>query len=117
MKRLSIVAIALLGGCVAEQPPLTNQIPRPAPDDPTPHGIAYVCEGRKEVSVVYAKNRASVTLDGRTWRLEYQPTDQGFRYADTTNEWAGRDDLVTLRENGGNARPLAFNCRPIKRTA
>ena len=54
---------------------LTTFIPRPAPDDPTPAGIAYLCDGRKEVSVVYAKNRASVTLDGRTWRMEYQPTD------------------------------------------
>ena len=44
-------------------------------------GIAYLCDGRKEVAVVYAKNRASVTLDGKTWRLEYQPTDQGFRYS------------------------------------
>jgi membrane-bound inhibitor of C-type lysozyme len=115
MKRLSIVVIALLAGCTAEPPPQTNLIPRPAPDDPTPQGIAYVCDGRKEVSVVYAKNRASVTLDGRTWRLEYQPTGNGFRYADATNEWAGRDDLATLRENGGSARPLAFNCRPTRR--
>lgn len=117
MKRLSIAAIVLLSACTAEQQPQTNLIPRPAADDPTPQGIAYLCDGRKEVSVVYAKNRASVTLEGRTWRLEYQPTDQGFRYADTTNEWAGRDDLATLRENGGNARPLAFNCRPTRRVA
>ncbi len=117
MKRLSIAAIALLCGCVAAEQPQTNLIPRPAADDPTPQGIAYICDGRKEVSVVYAKNRASVTLDGRTWRLEYQPTDQGFRYADTTNEWAGRDDLATLRDAGGSARPLAFNCRPTRRTA
>ena len=55
---------------------MTNPIPRPAPDDPTPPGIAYLCDGRKEVAVVYAKNRASVTLDGKTWRIEYQPTDQ-----------------------------------------
>ncbi|MDI1286867.1 MAG: MliC family protein [Reyranella sp.] len=116
MKRLSIIAIALLAGCTAEQQPQTNLIPRPAPDDPTPQGIAYLCDGRKEVAVVYAKNRASVTLDGRTWRLEYQATDQGFRYVDTTNEWAGRDDLATLREIGGSARPLAFNCRPNRRT-
>ena len=59
----------------------------------------------------------SVTLDGRTWRLEYQATDQGFRYVDTTNEWAGRDELATLREIGGSARPLAFNCRPNRRLA
>ena len=115
MKRLSIVAIALLGGCVAEQPPVTNLIPRPAPDDPTPQGIAYICDGRKEVEVVYAKNRASVTLDGKTWRLEFQPSDQGFRYVDTTNEWVGRDDLATLRANGSSGKPLAFNCRPSRR--
>ena len=114
MKRLSIVAIALLSGCVAEQPPVTNLIPRPAPDDPTPQGIAYICDGRKEVEVVYAKNRASVTLDGKTWRLEYQPTDQGFRYVDD-QRWAGRDDLATLRANGGSAKPLAFNYRPTRR--
>jgi membrane-bound inhibitor of C-type lysozyme len=117
MKRLSIVAIALLCSCTPEQKPQTSLIARPAPDDPTPQGIAYLCDGRKEVSVVYAKNRASVTLDNRTWRLEYQPTEQGFRYVDTANEWAGRDDLATLRENGGNAKPLAFNCRPIRRMA
>ena len=41
------------------------------------------------------------------------PADRhGFRYADTaTNGWA-RDDLASLREFGGTARPLAFNCRP-----
>ena len=117
MKRLSILAIALLCGCTDEQPPETSLIPRPAPDDPTPQRIASDCDGRKDVAVVYAKNRASVTLDGRTWRLEYQATDQGFRYVDTTNEWAGRDDLATLREIGGSARPLAFNCRPNRRTA
>ena len=94
MKRLSILAILLLAACTREQQPLTTFIPRPAPDDPTPAGIAYLCDGRKEVSVVYAKNRASVTLDGRTWRMEYQPTDGGFRYVDTANEWAGRDDLA-----------------------
>ena len=115
MKRLSIAAMTLLAGCGPQQPPVTNLIPRPAPDDPTPSGIAYVCDGRKEVTVVYAKNRASVTLDGKTWRMEYQPTDGGFRYVDTANEWTGRDDLASLRENG-TARPIAFNCRPTRRT-
>ena len=82
----------------------------------TPAGIAYICDGRKEVSVVYAKNRASVTFDKKTWRMEYQPAEQGFRYVDTTVEWAGRDDLASLRETPG-ARPLAFNCRPTRRTS
>ena len=77
MKRLSIAAMTLLAGCVQQQQPVTNLIPRPAPDDPTPPGIAYLCDGRKEVAVVYAKNRASVTFDGKTWRMEYQPTDDG----------------------------------------
>ena len=116
MKRLSIVAILLLAGCTREQQALTTSIPRPAPDDPTPAGIAYLCDGRKEVSVVYAKNRASVTLDGRTWRMEYQSTDGGFRYVDTANEWVGRDDLASLRESG-TAKPIAFNCRPLRRMA
>ena len=115
MKRLSILAILLLAGCTREQQPLTTFIPRPAPDDPTPAGIAYLCDGRKEVSVVYAKNRASVTFGDKTWRAEYQPTGDGFRYADATVEWSGRDDLVVLRERG-NTRPLAFNCRPTRRT-
>ena len=53
--------------------------------------------------------------DGRTWRLEYQPGDGGFRYADTANEWVGRDDLASLRELGSQ-RPIAFNCRPLRRT-
>ena len=68
------------------------------------------------MSVVYAKNRASVTFGDKTWRMEYQPTDGGFRYVDTVNEWTGRDDLATLREHGGSGRPLAFNCRPFKRS-
>lgn len=115
MKRLSIAALALLGGCVAQDRTATTAIPRPAPDDATPAGIAYLCDGRKEVSVVYAKNRASVTMGDKTWRLEYQSGDQGFRYADANNEWTGRDDLAVLRANGGS--PLAFNCRPIRRIA
>ena len=116
MKRLSIVAILLLVGCTkAQQPSTTSVIARPAPDDPTPTGIAYLCDGRKQVSVVYAKNRASVTMEGRTWRMEYQPTDGGFRYVDAANEWVGRDDLASLRESG-TAKPLAFNCRPLRRT-
>ncbi|WP_428672513.1 MliC family protein [Reyranella sp.] len=118
MRRLSIAALVLLtplGAC--NQGPTTAWTPiaRPAPDDATPAGIAYVCEGRKEVAVVYAKNRASVTLDNRTWRTEYQPTGDGFRYADATVEWSGRDDLAVLRQNG-SAKPLAFNCRPARRT-
>jgi membrane-bound inhibitor of C-type lysozyme len=115
MKRLSIVAFALVTGCAPEQQPMTQMIPRPAPEDPRPTGIAYLCDGRKEVTVVYAKNRASVTFDGRTWRMEYQPSGAGFRYADTGNEWTGRDDLAALRDAGTN-RPLAFNCRPMRRT-
>lgn len=79
-------------------------------------GIAYICEGRKEVAVVYAKNRATVTFGNKTWRAEYRPTGgDDFRYADTSVEWAGRDDLASLRETG-TARPLAFNCRPTRRT-
>jgi hypothetical protein len=116
MKRLSIAAIMLLAGCTPEQQPVTSFIPRPAPDDPTPAGIAYLCDGRKEVTVVYAKNRASVTFGDKTWRMEYQATDSGFRYVDTANEWAGRDDLANLRE-AATARPIAFNCRPMRRTA
>ena len=117
MKRLSIVVAMLLlaAACSKEQQPITSSIPRPAPDDPTPTGISYLCDGRKEVSVVYAKNRASVTLDGRTWRMEYQPGGGGFRYADTANEWVGRDDLAALRELGSQ-HAIAFNCRPLRRT-
>jgi membrane-bound inhibitor of C-type lysozyme len=115
-KRLSIAALLLLAcGCTKEQVPVTTSIARPAPDDPTPSGIAYLCDGRKEVSVVYAKNRASVTMDGRTWRMEYQPTAGGFRYVSSANEWVGRDDLASLHESG-NAKPIAFNCRPLRRT-
>lgn len=114
MKRLSILVLILIGACAPKEQPLTTAIPRPAPDEATPTGIAYLCDGRKEVSVVYAKNRASVTLGDRTWRLEYQGSAPGFRYANTATEWSGRDDLATLRETGGN--PLAFNCRPTRRT-
>jgi hypothetical protein len=115
MKRLSIAALILVAGCAQQQQPMTKPIARPAPDDTTPSGIAYLCDGRKEVTVVYAKNRASVTLGDKTWRMEYQPTGAGFRYADAANEWIGRDDLANLRETG-TARPLAFNCRPTRRT-
>ena len=120
MRRLSIAALVLvasLGAC-NQQRPTTGWTPitRPAPDDATPAGIAYLCEGRKEVAVVYAKNRASVTFGDKTWRTEYRPTGgSDFRYADTSVEWLGRDDLAALRE-AGTARPLAFNCRPTRRT-
>ena len=116
MKRLSIAAILILAGCTPQEQPITTTfIPRPAADDPTPAGIAYLCDGRKEVTVVYAKNRASVTFNGKTWRMEYQPTGDGFRYADTANEWIGRDELVSLRENG-TSKAIAFNCRPLRKT-
>jgi len=42
-------------------------------------------------------------------------TGDGFRYVDATVEWSGRDDLAVLRQNG-NPKPLAFNCRPNRRT-
>jgi hypothetical protein len=118
MRRLSIAALVLaasLGACQQRSSVSWTPIARPAPDDATPAGIAYLCEGRKEVAVVYAKNRASVTLDNKTWRTEYQATGDGFRYVDATVEWSGRDDLAVLRQNG-NAKPLAFNCRPTRRT-
>lgn len=121
MKRLSIAVLALAGplcACVPQQGP--NQtwtpIPRPAPDEITPAGIAYMCEGHKEVTVVYAKNRASVTFDRKTWRMEYQQTGDGFRYSDAAAQWVGRDDLATLRENANTGRPIAYNCRPTRRT-
>ncbi|HZP98493.1 MAG TPA: MliC family protein [Reyranella sp.] len=125
MGRLSIalMAIALppmlaLSACVPQDRLATSWTPiaRPAPDDMTPAGIAYLCDGRKEVSVVYAKNRASVTFDNKTWRMEYQAAADGFRYSDTTAEWTGRDDLAALREMAGANKPLAFNCRPTRRT-
>jgi hypothetical protein len=123
MRRLSIAAIGplalvvALGACTQHgKTAAWTPIPRPAPDDATPQGIAYICEGRKEVAVVYAKNRASVTFGEKTWRAEYQGMDTlGFRYADAAVEWSGRDDLATLRERG-NRQPLAFNCRPARRT-
>ena len=121
MRRLSIAAIGplalgiALGACAQRGPAMNwTPIPRPSPDDLVPQGIAYLCEGRKEVAVVYAKNRASVTFGEKTWRAEYQPTGDGFRYADATVEWTGRDELAVLRERG-NQRPIAFNCRPTRR--
>jgi hypothetical protein len=124
-QQLTIAALAIalsLGACVQEQPLTTWQpIPRPAPDDPVPAGIAYLCEGNKEVSVVYAKNRATVTFGDKTWRMEYQPANDGFLYSDAANQWIGRDDLASLRPSsgtgsGGTDRPIAFNCRPKRRT-
>jgi membrane-bound inhibitor of C-type lysozyme len=117
--RISIFG-AILGGALAACTPdgprtAATSISRPPPDDPTPTGITYICEGRKQVNVVYARNRASVTLDGKTWRLEYQPTADGFRYFDALHEWAGRDELAAFRLNGQRV-PLAFNCRPTART-
>jgi membrane-bound lysozyme inhibitor of c-type lysozyme MliC len=119
MRRLSIAAAlvaAPLGACKQQSPVESfTAIARPAPDDPTPAGIAYLCEGRQEVAVVYAKNRASVTFHDKTWRTEYQATAEGFRYVDSRIEWVGRDDLAALREPG-NTKPLAYNCRPTRRT-
>jgi hypothetical protein len=115
MKRLSIVALALISACTAQEQPLNTGIPRPAPEEATPTGIAYLCEGRKEVAVVYAKNRVSVTMGDRTWRLEYQGAGQSFRYADATTEWSGRDNAGTLKALSGGA-PLAANCQPMRRT-
>jgi membrane-bound inhibitor of C-type lysozyme len=120
MRRLSIAVVALAGplcACVPQEPTTAwTPIPRPAPDEATPAGIAYVCENHKEVTVVYAKNRASVTLDNKTWRMEYQETGDGFRYSDSTAQWVGRDDLAALRESANTARPIAYNCRPTRRT-
>jgi len=120
MRRLSIAAALLaapLAACVPQAPELSfTSIPRPSPDDPAPQGIAYLCEGRQEVAVVYARNRASVTFHDKTWRTEYQPTGEGYRYADAAIEWTGRDDLASLRE-AGTAKPLAYNCRPNRRTS
>jgi membrane-bound inhibitor of C-type lysozyme len=120
MRRLSIAVIALasLGACVQGRGVTAawTPIPRPAPDEATPAGIAYICEGHKEVTVVYAKNRASVTLEKKTWRMEYQESGDGFRYSDAQAQWVGRDDLATLREGTNTARPIAYNCRPTRRT-
>ena len=122
MRRLSIAVMALAGplcACVPQGQGMTGAwtpIPRPAPDEATPAGIAYLCEGHKEVMVVYAKNRASVTLDKKTWRMEYQENADGFRYSDAQAQWVGRDDLASLRESANTARPIAYNCRPTRRT-
>ncbi len=115
MKRLSIVALVLMSGCTPKEQPLTTTIPRPAPEEATPSGIAYLCEGRREVSVVYAKNRASVTLGDRTWRMEYQGGTPGFRYADSSTEWSGPANAGTLKALSGGS-PLATNCQPMRRT-
>lgn len=121
MRRLSIAfaLIAPLAACVPHSQRMAGSwtpIPRPAPDEATPTGIAYVCENSKEVTVVYAKNRASVTFDNKTWRMEYQGEGDGFRYGDSQAQWVGRDDLAALRESANSARPLAYNCRPARRT-
>ena len=119
MWRLSIAIMILLAACTPAPPqtvPAAGVGVRPAPDDPTPTGIGYLCEGRKQVSVVYARNRASVTVDGKTLRLEFQPAVEGFRYFDTTHEWLGNDGLVALREVG-TRRAVALNCRPVSRTS
>jgi hypothetical protein len=82
--------LVALGACTQGGPAtIWASIPRPAPDDPAPQGIAYLCEGRREVAVVYAKNRASVTFGEKTWRTEYQPTGDGFRYADASRRMDG----------------------------
>lgn len=121
MRHLPFAAIALLaltGGCAQKGPATAVGAPiaRPSPDDLVPRGIAYSCENQKEVTVVYAKNRATVTFENKTWRTEYQPSGDGFRYSDASVQWMGRDDLASLRENFGTNRPLAYNCRPARRT-
>ncbi len=117
MKRLSIGLLAFLAGCTTQQQQVVSTIPRPAPDEAAPSGLAYLCDGRKEVSVVYAKNRASVTMGDRTWRLEYQPAGPGFRYAAAGTEWTGGQDEVATLRAAGTSTPLAFNCRAVRRTA
>src|ERR1700744_3988538 len=95
MRRLSILVVAMaaplcVAACKSQQPVMAFQtIPRPAPDNPVPTGITYLCENHKEVAVVYAKNRATVTFDNKTWRMEYQGEANGFRYADSNNQWTG----------------------------
>ena len=114
---LASFAAVSLGACVQQSATTSWQpIPRPSPDDSVPQGIAYACEGNKEVAVVYAKNRATVTFGAKTWRTEYQAAADGFRYSDSAVQWVGRDDLATLRENSNTSRPLAYNCRPTRRT-
>ena len=116
MRRLSIAAIGLLRSAPALAAAGRDRAGRrsrgPSPDDPTPPGIAYICEGRKEVAVVYAKNRASVTFGDKTWRTEYQPTGDGFRYVDTSDRMVGPRRSRRRCARAGTARPLAFNCRP-----
>ena len=115
----ALMLVAPLGACTQQGSAVTAPalIARPAPDDLVPRGIAYACENHKEVRVVYAKNRATVTFENRTWRTEYQPGgDGGFRYTDSTVQWSGRDDLAALRENFGTGRPLAWNCKPTRLT-
>ena len=110
-----VVLGLLLSACTHDQGLQTAAaIPRPPPDDPTPTGIVYICEGRKQVTVVYARLRATITHEGRTWRLEYQQSETGFRYFDAQHEWVGTDSLAVLRTTGQRI-PLAFNCRPSAR--
>jgi hypothetical protein len=45
-----------------------------------------------------------------------RPAPDGFRYIDAQAQWVGRDDLATLRESANTARPIAYNCRPTRRT-
>jgi len=113
-RRLSIAMLCGVAACMQDEAPKAAApvIERPSPDDATPSGITYLCEGRKQVSVVYARNRASLTHEGKTWRLEYQQTPTGFRYFDARREWAGTDALAALRDVNQRT-PLAFNCRPI----
>ena len=114
---LSIAAIGcLLAGCTCKSTPVTNLISRPSPDDPTPSGIAYICEGRKEVAVVYAKNRASVTFGDKTWRTEYQPTGDGLPLHRYHQRMDGPRRLSPPCAKRRHGRPLAFNCRPTRRT-
>ena len=114
---LTSPALMSLGACVQQSMTTSwHPIPRPSPEDAVPQGIAYACEGNKEVAVVYAKNRATVTFGAKTWRTEYQAEADGFRYSDSAVQWVGRDDLATLRENSNTSRPLAYNCRPTRRT-
>ena len=105
-----------LGACNSSGPRRWTSIPRPAPDDPTPAGIAYLCEGRKEVAVVYAKNRASVTLGRQDLAHGVSADRRRLPLRRPPIEWSGRDDLAVLARMSGNGRPLAFNCRPPRRT-
>ncbi|MBM3645143.1 MAG: lysozyme inhibitor [Alphaproteobacteria bacterium] len=108
----SLILLSVLLACNDEAPPSGQGA---AERDVPPRTVAYACEADKKVEVTYARAGVTVRFEGRSYRMEGQPVDQGFRFGDKYVEWLGREDLALLSEIR-EGRVLALNCKPVARS-